>query len=288
MAVPKLVAPSAESILTSMMYDEAFDELLVTLTLASPHFRSGFGAHESNSRSSTSSLTPTAVVSWLLLLESPPLPVSLFVALSDDDPNDANTATVAMHSTAARLDLVMILLPWAVDPMCRYVNNMYIRHNHDEPEAAGEVLLHPVIVGAVGVLLLNDKVLKPHVPGVVTGKLSDFAGLVFFPVLAVALAELIRRRPASRRAFIAAAVGAALAFSAIKLSPTAADAYRAGLGWLRWAVSAPLRILTSDTIGQPRNVSHVEDPTDLLALPSVLVAVWLGQRRATPPAIDGQ
>ncbi|MCC6617494.1 MAG: hypothetical protein IT341_00485 [Chloroflexi bacterium] len=41
-------------------------------------------------------------------------------------------------------------------------------------------LLHPVVLGAIGLLLLNDHVLKTTTPGFVTGKLSDFAGLAFF------------------------------------------------------------------------------------------------------------
>lgn len=37
-------------------------------------------------------------------------------------------------------------------------------------------LLRPWVVASVFVLLLNDHVLKESVPGVVTGKLSNFAG----------------------------------------------------------------------------------------------------------------
>jgi hypothetical protein len=40
---------------------------------------------------------------------------------------------------------------------------------------------HPLTVGATAVLLLNDHVLKPAWPGLVTGKLSDVAGLAAAP-----------------------------------------------------------------------------------------------------------
>jgi tetratricopeptide (TPR) repeat protein len=43
-------------------------------------------------------------------------------------------------------------------------------------------LLSPVYLVAVGLLLLNDFVLKHTMPGLITGKLSDFSGLFAFAV----------------------------------------------------------------------------------------------------------
>ena len=52
---------------------------------------------------------------------------------------------------------------------------------------------HPLTVGATAVLLLNDHVLKPAWPGLVTGKLSDVAGLVAAPpVLGLLLPDRTR------------------------------------------------------------------------------------------------
>jgi hypothetical protein len=53
--------------------------------------------------------------------------------------------------------------------------------------------LHPVPLGALLVLALNDHVLKGRglLPTVLTGKLSDLAGLVFFPLLLTALADCV-------------------------------------------------------------------------------------------------
>ena len=56
---------------------------------------------------------------------------------------------------------------------------------------AGDALLHPLRVGAVAVLVVNDHLLKAAYPGLITGKLSDVAGLVFFPLLLVGLAEVV-------------------------------------------------------------------------------------------------
>ena len=41
--------------------------------------------------------------------------------------------------------------------------------------------MHPVALAAIAVLVVNDHVLKSAYPGWLTGKLSDIAGLVFFP-----------------------------------------------------------------------------------------------------------
>jgi hypothetical protein len=98
---------------------------------------------------------------------------------------------------------------------------------------------------ALAVMIANDHVLKGSglVPGWLTGKLSDLAGLVVAPVV---LAVLCRARTPRARALALAAV--AVAFAAIKVSRSAADALEAlmlavGLRWRLWS-----------------------DPTDLLAL----------------------
>jgi hypothetical protein len=117
-------------------------------------------------------------------------------------------------------------------------------------------LLTPTWLVALVVLALNDHLLKGAglLPGVVTGKLSDFAGMIVAPVL---LAALLRVR--SRRGLLVchAAVGAV--FAAINLSPAAADAWTALMANI-W----PWRITV--------------DPTDLIALP----ALALGWRVLVP------
>jgi hypothetical protein len=54
-------------------------------------------------------------------------------------------------------------------------------------------LLHPVPLFALATLILNDHVLKQRYPGWVTGKLSDVAGMVFFPLLLLAFIDMGRR-----------------------------------------------------------------------------------------------
>jgi len=62
----------------------------------------------------------------------------------------------------------------------------------DEFRIGLTALGHPITLASVALLILNDHVLKRSVPSALTGKLSDFAGLFFFPYLVIALASLAR------------------------------------------------------------------------------------------------
>src|SRR5688572_3196523 len=88
----------------------------------------------------------------------------------------------------------------------------------------GEALLHPVALASIAVLLINDHFLKAAWPGLITWKLSDFAGLVFFPPLLVASWQMLlalrgqRTAPTKRQFAVAIALTAAL-FAGVKLDP---------------------------------------------------------------------
>jgi len=126
-------------------------------------------------------------------------------------------------------------------------------------------LLHPVPLLALLVLVVNDHVAKHRWPGLLTGKLSDVAGLIAAPaVLAVLLAPLLRRsalRPLLP-AFTAAATGAGFALA----KATAAGAMAASAAW---SVVVPSRV--------------VADPTDLVTLPALVVYVWVARRARWRP-----
>lgn len=49
-------------------------------------------------------------------------------------------------------------------------------------KTTASLLLHPLFIGSLAILLLNDGWGKYAFPGLVTGKLSDFAGLIVLPV----------------------------------------------------------------------------------------------------------
>jgi hypothetical protein len=131
---------------------------------------------------------------------------------------------------------------------------------------AGE-FFHPLSILALVLLIVNDWVLKPSswAPSLLTGKLSDFAGLLFFPLLLTALLDCLLYGAARlgapvdftlRRAKLAAAIAAtAFVFSALKLSVTANQA----------------ALDIAQRLGLAARVAL--DPSDLLAL-SVLWLPW--------------
>jgi hypothetical protein len=132
--------------------------------------------------------------------------------------------------------------------------------------------MHPLTLAAVAVLVINDWVLKPHWRGgalhAITGKLSDLAGLVFAPVvltaaigLGLALAARLGARVdpyLTRRRLVAAIIATGAGFTAVKLSRTAAEAVVDVLSYLRPA-------------------SIYLDRTDLLCLPALAIAYWIGR-----------
>jgi len=127
----------------------------------------------------------------------------------------------------------------------------------DVTRSRAKILCAPAPLAAVAVLLLNDHVLKGSgvLPGWLTGKISDFAGLFFFPLLVVACSKGDLRKVA-----LWASAVTALVFAALKLSPTL-------------AALVPGKV--------------VADPTDLVALPMVLVA-YKYALRGMPATAEGR
>ncbi len=76
-----------------------------------------------------------------------------------------------------------------------------------------------------------------------------------------------------------AAVGTGLLFAAIKLHPGAAAAYRVGLGWAQCLPRAAWGWARGAGGAGCAPVAMQMDATDLLALPMLGAAVWLGWRR---------
>ncbi|MFT7870523.1 MULTISPECIES: hypothetical protein [Amycolatopsis] len=128
-------------------------------------------------------------------------------------------------------------------------------------------LAHPLSVGATAVLLLNDHVLKPAWPGLVTGKLSDVAGLVAAPPL---LGLLLGLFFAARAGAAASVLVTGAGFALVKLITVGA-----GVASAAWSVvNGPSVVLA--------------DPADLVALPALGLSWWAWRRvTAAPPLPAG-
>jgi hypothetical protein len=150
--------------------------------------------------------------------------------------------------------------------------------------AAGGALLHPIFAVSLVSLVVNDHLIKRYWPGVLSGKLSDFAVVVLLPLFLHGLIELAHARVgralgvvASARWLLGCVVLSSLVFALPEVSPTAELAYRHGAAWLRY----PFQLLWSLAHGRPAPrfvpVRATADLTDLLALPMALLAWRVGR-----------
>jgi len=139
----------------------------------------------------------------------------------------------------------------------------------DRPALPLGELVQPLPLAALALLALNDHVLKGAgiLPEWVTGKLSDFAGLFFFPLLLTAIVDTalaLTRAPWDptlrlwKAALACIATGAG--FAATELSPAAAARYAA--------------LVTQ--LGIPSR--STADPTDLVALVMLPAAYAVARR----------
>jgi hypothetical protein len=128
-------------------------------------------------------------------------------------------------------------------------------------------LQHPLTVLSIAVLLLNDHVLKTYHPSWLTGKLSDFAGLFFFPFIVTA--------------------GLSLIFESFKLKHQKIGQIAFCLVAI-WFVSLKTIVafnsltsqLASALIGLP--INFILDPTDLIALVTMIPAWKLWHKTEQP------
>jgi len=163
---------------------------------------------------------------------------------------------------------------WSVEPPRSVITDRSI---------PGSGLLHPLPLLAIAVLCLNDHVLKARFGTVWTGKLSDFAGLAYFPLFLQALWEL---RAARRGRYVGpslsvlagcvAATG--IVFSLTKSTQFGAEAYGWGLAMLQWPFVLLYGALTGSELSL-RPVGLARDLTDLVALCALVVPLWCGRRR---------
>lgn len=167
---------------------------------------------------------------------------------------------------------------------------------HTRAGAAGDGLLHPLVLASLALLVLNDHVFKSAAVGsswsLLTGKLSDVCGVLFLPVLLVSGVELLSaargrfsRRPRSSAGVahvgvaIAAAAFVAIFFALMKTVPPVGALYAHALGALQWPVLAVVALASGEDVPGLRPVRHVLDASDVVVVPLAFVVVWLQRRR---------
>jgi hypothetical protein len=126
--------------------------------------------------------------------------------------------------------------------------------------------LHPVALAAVLVLVVNDWYAKPRWHGAVTGKLSDVAGLAFAPVVLSAVIGLVL--------YAAARLGARVDPS-LSRRRLAACVVATGAGFAAVKLAAPMRHAAAALLGH--GATFYPDWTDLLCLPALAIAWWIGR-----------
>jgi len=140
-------------------------------------------------------------------------------------------------------------------------------------------LMRPLPLLAIALLVINDHVLKQAYPGVLTGKLSDFAGLFFFPLF---LGDLLRRR-----SLVGVCLATAVVFALVKTTAIGHEIYCVGLGALQW----PFRVLNAGHAVALKRVRMTMDATDLVALvgvPLAFVYATLPRREGSGSADSGR
>ncbi len=149
----------------------------------------------------------------------------------------------------------------------------------------GDGLLHPASIVALALLIANDHWMKSAWPGLITGKLSDVAGLVVTPLLLGALIEVaISRRRSVYEPSAAAAILSTLTvgcgFTLAITLPAVGDVYRTLMGALQWPFEVLSPPFGSTALSGPTPVQFAADPTDLLTLPALIIPLWVGLARA--------
>lgn len=125
--------------------------------------------------------------------------------------------------------------------------------------------IHPIPLLAVVLLGLNDHYLKYQYPGLVTGKLSDFLGLFYFPLFLSALILVITqyRVTFSKRLLITTIVITDVIFCALKLNPFLSENF---VNF--WSQSL-------------FKISVTSDPTDVIALLSSVLCYGFAKKYFT-------
>ncbi|MGE0631871.1 MAG: hypothetical protein AB7O96_05660 [Pseudobdellovibrionaceae bacterium] len=127
-----------------------------------------------------------------------------------------------------------------------------------------DFFIHPLPLGAVILTAVNDHYLKYQFPGLISGKLSDFAGLFFFPLFLSALILVLSRtfgqdKKISPTLLLVTIAFTDILFIAFKLSPSLCHNFAEWFSEFFFPIAI------------------TPDPSDLLALLSSFACYFFGK-----------
>lgn len=139
-------------------------------------------------------------------------------------------------------------------------------------------LKHPMTISMLALWAVNDHILKAQFGNVWTGKLSDVAGLVVFPLFLLGLYETLVTIAQSKRVLMVCLLATGLFFVGLNTSQVISDLVCQLLGTLQW----PFKLLLSAIEGRqlPSMVPTTATPdlTDLYTLPALWLSWSLGAK----------
>jgi len=149
-------------------------------------------------------------------------------------------------------------------------------------------MLRPWVLVSLALLIINDHGLKGRGPEWLTGKLSDFAGLLFFPTLLLLISAFPSRAPLrprrERLKLVVCCLVTGVVFLGVKVWPPATDAYSWALSILQWPWDGVSAMWAGMPLPPLSTIAVVRDPSDLWALSSVGLCFILSARRLAQTA----
>ena len=154
---------------------------------------------------------------------------------------------------------------------------------------AADYLRHPVVLLLIGIWIVNDHFLKDMFGNVLTGKISDFAGVAVLPLMLLGAYEstcaALSKSPQFRNYVLLGSIFITAFFMAgINLFESWASAFRVGLGAAQWPARAVWNYWQNGTSLSAVPVHHTMDPSDLWSLIALAFPFWLG--RKLEPALE--
>ena len=138
-------------------------------------------------------------------------------------------------------------------------------------------LRHPLTLSMLVLWIVNDHALKKLYGNIWTGKLSDVAGLIVFPLFLFALYEVFVGTERPRRMLLLSIASAGLFFVGLNTSNAFSDGVCHVLGALQWPFKAVISLMTGTGMPIYAPTTATPDLTDLYTLPAMWFAWHVGE-----------